>query len=497
MIAIVVVLLILIYSTIPVIKWYQKRAATIRTINKIPGIKAYPLIGTTYPIFGVHRKDVFKVIDKILTKYPYIIRSWIGSRPEINIRKAEYIEKIISTTKNMEKPFAYKYVKQWLGEGLITGHGAHWFNHRKIITPTFHFSILEGFCEIFSEKSKILVKQLSCHADSGAIVNIHEYVTRAALDIISESAMGIQLNCQTQHENDYVKAVYEVSELVMHRAMRPYLANDIIYRNTSNGKRFQKCLNTLHKTTMEIILNRKAVREENKRKGITSEKRLAFLDLLLDINEKQNLLSDVDIREEVDTFMFAGHDTTAAAISWTLYLLGLHSNIQEQVFEELEYIFNESDRPLALTDLNEMKYLERVIKESMRLYTPVPFIGRILSEDVHLDQYTIPKGTTVRFGIYYLHRDPRHFPDPEKFDPDRFLPENTVSRHPYAYLPFSGGSRNCIGQKFAMYEVKSMLSSIVRNYKIVSVESRDEIDLVSEFILRTYNGINVKLERRM
>lgn len=143
-----------------------------------------------------------------------------------------------------------------------------------------------------------------------------------------------------------------------------------------------------------------------------------------------------------------------------------------------------------------MKHLERVIKESMRLYPPVPFIGRILSEDVQLDQYTLPKGTAIKLAIYYLHRDTRFFPEPETFDPSRFLPENTVSRHPYAYLPFSAGPRNCVGQKFAMYEEKSVLSSVIRNYKITSIEKRDEINLISELILRTHHGINVKLERR-
>lgn len=194
--------------------------------------------------------------------------------------------------------------------------------------------------------------------------------------------------------------------------------------------------------------------------------------------------------------LLKGHDTTAAGISWALYVLGLYPDVQQQVFEELEVIFNGSDRPATLEDLNEMKYLERVIKETMRLYPPVPMVGRLMSEDVQLDEYTVPKGTTITIGVYYLHRDPRFYPDPEKFDPDRFLPENTVSRHPYAYLPFSAGPRNCVGQKFAMYEEKSMLSSIVRNYKISSVEQRDEINLIAELILRTQNGINVKLERR-
>jgi len=421
----------------------------------------------------------------------------MGLTPDVHIRKAEYMECIINSTKNMEKPFIYQYLKLWLGEGLLISTGEKWHKHRKIITPTFHFSILENFCEIFAEKSKILVERLSRHTNSDVPINIHKFVTSAALDIISESAMGIQIDCQRQHQNEYVDSINEISELIIHRILRPYLGPDIIYRNTQSGKRFKKCLDILHTFTKQVIANRKALREENKRKGLLPNRRPAFLDLLLDANEKENILSDEDIREEVDTFMFEGHDTTAAGISWTLYILGLYPDVQQKVFEEMEYIFHGSDRAAVLADLNEMKYLERVIKEAMRLYPPVPFIGRKLSEDVQLDQYTIPQGTMITLSIYYLHRDPRFFPDPEKFDPDRFLPENMIGRHPYAYLPFSAGPRNCIGQKFALYEEKSVLSSIIRNFKITSIEKRDEITLISELILRTHNGINVKLEKRV
>lgn len=162
----------------------------------------------------------------------------------------------------------------------------------------------------------------------------------------------------------------------------------------------------------------------------------------------------------------------------------------------MDAIFQGSDRSAALNDLNEMKYLERVIKESLRLYPAVPKVGRILSEDVQLDEYKIPKGCMVGVDIYNLHRDERFFTDPEKFDPDRFLPENTVGRHPFAYMPFSAGSRNCIGQKFAMYEEKSVLSSIFRNYRLKSVDIREDIKVVSEIILRPLSGINVTIEKR-
>lgn len=334
-------------------------------------------------------------------------------------------------------------------------------------------------------------------ANTGETFNIQTFITNAALDIISEAAMGISIDVQSQQKNEYVNSIYEISELILHRFVRPYLHFEFIYKLTATGKRFYHCLEVLHSFTNEVIENRKKTREENKRKGVTVKKRQAFLDLLLDANENKNLLTDQDIREEVDTFMFEGHDTTASGISWTLYLLGCYPDVQEKVFDELNCIFNGTDRPPTLADLNEMKYLERVIKESMRIFPPVPTLGRILSEDVQLDQYLIPKGTAVSIQVYYLHRDERFFPEPEKFDPDRFLPENLEGRNPFAYIPFSAGSRNCIGQKFAMYEEKSVLSSIIRSFKLRSVEKRTDLFLMRELILKSLSGMNVKLERRL
>lgn len=143
-----------------------------------------------------------------------------------------------------------------------------------------------------------------------------------------------------------------------------------------------------------------------------------------------------------------------------------------------------------------MKYLERCIKEGLRLYPAVPKVGRILNDDVQLDEYKVPKGCVIGIQIFFLHRDERFFPDPEKFDPDRFLPENTHGRHPFAYIPFSAGHRNCIGQKFALNEEKSVLSSIFRNYRVTSVDSREDVKIISELILRPHNGINVTIEKR-
>lgn len=175
-----------------------------------------------------------------------------------------------------------------------------------------------------------------------------------------------------------------------------------------------------------------------------------------------------------------------------------------------------------MKELGEMKYVECCIKEALRLYPSVPLIARHLQEDVmigkflqgwevcqkklwkgkyypspsFLDKYLVPAGTTAMIVTYMLHRNPEVFKNPERYDPDRFLPENCVGRHPYSYIPFSAGPRNCIGQKFAILEEKAIISSVLRNYKIEAVDRRENLTLLGELILRPKDGLACRITRR-
>lgn len=490
-------------SFIPFAKWYIRRSKFVSAIDGVPGPPAYPLIGTAYLLFGVARRDIFHVNRRIHAQFPVILRMWLGPMSSVQLKRAEHIEKVLSSSRqHLQKSWGYRFVKQWLGDGLLIANGEKWHRHRKIITPTFHFSILEGFCEIFAEKSTVLVDKLRKHCDGSGPVDVYPFITKAALDIISEAAMGTQINAQDQIENEYVNAVYSAANLIVRRLLRPWLHMEFIYKWSSDGKKFAKALDVLHGYSTNVIRKRREARKTktlNKpddEDNVGRKRRLAFLDLLLETSGRDSSLSDLDIREEVDTFMFEGHDTTTSGITWTLFLLGLHPAIQESVYEEMKAIFGNSDRPATVHDLNEMNYLDRVIKETLRLYPPVPSFGRTLSEDLQVDEYKLPKGCMVIIEAFHLHRDERYFPDPERFDPDRFLPENTVDRHPYAYVPFSAGNRNCIGQKFAVYEEKSILSTIIRNFKWTTVGKREDIDLVVELILRPLDGVKLNLQKR-
>lgn len=315
---------------------------------------------------------------------------------------------------------------------------------------------------------------------------------------------------------------YRIGAIVTNRQSKIWLQPDIIFRMTKLYKEHEKCLSILHGFSNRVIRERKdEIRKIKEKKQIQDnnnnmdtmnnnnivdekeeivigkKKRLAFLDLLIEASQDGTVLSNEDIREEVDTFMFEGHDTTSAAISWTLFLLGCHPEYQDLVYQELYDIFgDDKTRAATMTELMDMKYLECCIKEGLRLYPSVPLIARQIKEDVNLGEYIIPAGTTAMIVTYMLHRNPEIYPKPEQFNPDRFLPQNCYGRHPYAYIPFSAGPRNCIGQKFAILEEKSVIASVLRNYKVEAVDRREDLTLLSELILRPKDGLRLKITKR-
>uniref|UniRef100_A0A2S2NPK6 Cytochrome p450 n=1 Tax=Schizaphis graminum TaxID=13262 RepID=A0A2S2NPK6_SCHGA len=204
-------------------------------------------------------------------------------------------------------------------------------------------------------------------------------------------------------------------------------------------------------------------------------------------------MTDKDIREEVDTFLFEGHDTSSIAITMAIIHLGLDQNIQNLVRDELYEIFGDSDRDATMEDLKAMTNLERVIKETMRLYPSVTGITRTLKEPLRLEKYTIPSKSVMVVVPHLLHRDENIYPNPEKFDPDRFLPDQCNGRHPYAYIPFSAGPRNCIGQKFAMYQMKTVLSTILRYTIVETLGTQKSIVISTQLIMRADYLPSVKI----
>ncbi|XP_017784596.1 PREDICTED: cytochrome P450 4c3-like [Nicrophorus vespilloides] len=413
----------------------------------------------------------------------------------------KFLEHILTSTKILKKSEDYAFFKRWLGEGLLTSTGQKWFRSRKILTPAFHFQILEQFIETFHSKSNILLEKIE--KMNGNSFNIYPFVTSYTLDVICETAMGTNVNAQLNAESAYVKSVRTMGEIVARRSFNIFTQNDFLYFFTKDYRTEKKLVAIIHEYTNSVIAQRKKVLEsqniDTKVNELGRKRRLAFLDLMLQSSVDGQILTDEEIRDEVNTFMFAGHDTTASALTFTMFCLAQNTEIQNKVLEELKLIFrNDEDkyRPIVYKDLQEMKYLEMVIKESLRLFPPVPIIAREVDEDINYDGVTLPPGVPLGMFTYGLHRDQNIFPDPEKFDPERFTAENQSKRNAFSYIPFSAGPRNCIGQRFAMFEIKSTLAMVLRRFQLLPVEDFEMI-LSYEIVLKSKNGVYIKFAERI
>jgi cytochrome P450 len=390
-----------------------------------------------------------------------------------------------------------------------------------MLSPAFHFRILSDFVPIINEQSAVMVNSLSRVANQD--IDIFDFIPYAALDIICETAMGVNIRSQSNPKTSYVKAVMLQSEVVFSRFFNPLMSDWMFYR-TEAGKKHRKSIEMLHTFTLRVI-NEKIeersrpghVRQYDEQGGSTTDnlymsgrKRLAFMDLLVDAYLDQiesstvtsgamNKIDIEGIREEVDTFMFEGFDTTAAAVSWIIFLLGHNQECQQRLYEELEQLLGNSGDSNAHIDqkcLSQFKYLEACVKEGLRLFPSVPMIGRRLTADLQFGPFKVPKNTTSVVYLYGLHRDPNTFPDPDRFLPDRFLGDQLHQRHAFAYLPFSAGQRNCIGQKFAQMETKIMLLYLVRNFHIESTVPLDQVSICIELITRPKSRLGVRFTPR-
>lgn len=228
-----------------------------------------------------------------------------------------------------------------------------------------------------------------------------------------------------------------------------------------------------------------------------SKKRMTFMDTLIYEHLNHPLeFTELNIREEVDTFMFEGHDTTAWGLIWATYLLGLNPECQEKVHEELDSIFgDDKQRDFTFDDLRKLRYTECVVKEAQRLFPSVPLIARRLNEPITILGHELPAGIDAIVCPTLVHMSPIHWKDPLKFKPERFL-HNDQHRHPYSFIPFSAGPRNCIGQKFALLEEKTLLASLFRRFKVTSLVHRDKIRTVTALIIKSSTPIKVKIELR-
>ena len=490
---------LLLYLKIPaaVYTYYRRLKAS----RQLPGWPTHWLWGNVHqisPSFHNHYVELRKLVQNGRYK---VTRRWIGPfSMEIEIFHPEMLKKILKEPKDES---IYRLLRPWLGDGLLVSRGEKWARNRRLLTPAFHYEILKSYVQVYCTCTDVLCNKWKVFAGKKEQVKLFDTVSMLSLDIVLQCACSYKSNCQeltTSHP--YIKGVLDVLELVVGRYLNPLYQIDWIYWLTPAGRRLTKACKLVHDQSERVIRERKSALGldgqsigrgaalDNAKK---QHKYLDFLDILLTAEDEDGKgLTDLEIRDEVDTFMFEGHDTTTSGMCWTLYCLAKHPEHQDKVREEVRNVLMGRDW-LEYDDLKELKYTQWCIKEAMRLYPPVTDVMRVLSQDTEFEGVLVPKGTKAYLKTSAYHRHPDVWENPNVYDPLRFSPSNSEGRDPFAYIPFSAGNRNCIGQNFALNEEKIVVAMIVSNFKLIDVPEQ-EIEYNPIGILKVKGDILVNLE---
>ncbi|XP_022909401.2 cytochrome P450 4d2-like isoform X2 [Onthophagus taurus] len=484
------ILLLIIFS--PLIYWILTFLIYERHLYKFPGPTPWPIIGNALE-FGTTTK-IMTTLARYRKKYNGNFRIYMGYDPMVVIIEPKAAEFFLTNTQ-LDKSRHYKFSYNWLRNGLLVSNGKYWKNRRRILTPAFHFNILKDYVKIFDTVSDVLIEKLKPKVNE--IVDIFPLSKLTSLDIICEAAMGSSVNALKQSGSSYVKSVEEMGKVIIQRIFSALHSIDFIYKFTNTAKNEKKILRVIHNHSESIISTRKKEFASNNVSSKTKKKQ-AFLDLLLTYSMEGENLSERDIQEEVDTFMFAGHDTTATSFAFTLYCLSKNERVQNKIIEELDEIYKDDpNRPTTYQDLQDMKYLDLVLKESLRMFPSVPFHFRQVTEELSFNGITYPKGTTIMIYNLGMHLDENYFKNPHDFYPERFDSENddVKTRGSFSYIPFSAGPRNCIGQRFAILQLKSSVSKVMRHFRLLPCKDH-QLVLANETVMVSHTGTPVHLVAR-
>ncbi|CAB3361808.1 Hypothetical predicted protein [Cloeon dipterum] len=369
---------------------------------RVPGPPALPVLGNSLILTG-GQDEFFRLLKDCAREYGEMFVIWVGLRPFVFVQSAEACQPLLNSSQHIDKSYEYRFLNDWVGTGLITSSGSKWHNRRKLLTPSFHNKVMEDFALTSQTSVNTFIEILG---KQQGVFDVLPFAKLCTLDIICDTVMGHHMDFQRNSNADYVEAIAEISGIMQRRFITPWLKPDSLFNISPLGMKQRKCVKTIHKYVDNIIemrekeLQKRAHMNGNVDIGCeplgskASKHRIALLDLLLEM--RKDGLSDEDIREEANTFMFAGHDTSATAVSWCLYVLGKHPDVQDRILEEVNSVKSETpDGTLNFQATQKLHYLDCCIKEVMRLYPVVPLIARDLHSPLQISEHHFSIGLCV------------------------------------------------------------------------------------------------------
>ncbi|XP_072041243.1 ultra-long-chain fatty acid omega-hydroxylase-like [Amphiura filiformis] len=458
-----------------------------------------PLLDPKVRASGIADTQVDYLVE-LTKRYPFGHYDFFTfMRPQLMCNHPNLIRQILK--RSDPKPIgignaSYNFLLPWLGDGLLLASGKKWFRNRRLLTPAFHFDILKPYIYIYNKEVDILLNKMDVFLLEDQSLEVCKHISLCTLDILLRCAFSQDSNCQMKWKDDpYVEAVRQLSLSIIERVFVPIHTLNFVYKTSKEGVKFFEVCEYVHGVADKVISNRR--KEMATPRNDSKRKYLDFLDILVAARDDEGRgLTDLEIRNEVDTFLFEGHDTTASGLTYMLYCFAKYPEYQQKAQQEIDDIMEARGSDyIQWEDLSKMTYLTLCIKESLRMYPPVAIISRIIEDDVEIDGKVLPAGVQANVSTYGLHHNPEVWVDHMEFKPERFLPENIQKKDPFAFLPFAAGPRNCIGQTFAMNEMKVVIARILRRFDL-TLDPSHEVHFAQELLLKPYNDIKLKLNCR-
>lgn len=474
--------------------------------------------------------DPLNTLRNIAEKYGDLSHFKLGRQHAYLVNNPDYIEKLlIYDHPNFKKGKRLQNAKKLLGEGLVTSEDKQHDAQKKLIHPFFLPKKISDYGHIMTNYTVDVARKWK----DGSIIDIHKEMIDLTFAIICKSMMNYDLD--TKEAKQFIKA-FSIMKDYSNRLQHPigHVLDSIpILPKVAQSRKAEE---TLERIIYRLISDRKKIiKDENisEKSNLKSDNADLLTKLLLiqkanessdfdtnnsNNNNKENniqansysALPDKQIHDHLMTMLVAGHETTANALTWTFYLISQNPDVEKKVHEEIDSLIQnkkgennsrdkdntQSESSITVKDLPKLKYIEKALRESMRLYPPVWSIGRIAKADYHLGEYTIPKDSAIFMSQYVMHRNDRFYKDPELYSPDRWTDDFKRHLPRFAYFPFGGGLRGCIGEPFAWQEGIIILANIMKYWRM-KLLSNQKVKLMTAVTLYPKKGIKMELEARM
>lgn len=427
------------------------------------------------------RRDPLGFLTKIARDYGDIAHFKLGAQDLFLFNHPDYVKDVLVTQAHkFHKGRGLEKARRLLGQGLLTSEDEFHLRQRRLAQPAFHRQRLASYARAMTEHALRLRERWQ--QVSGSARDIHQEMMRLTLAIAGKTLFDADVEGEAKEIGEAITAaLVNLSNLFL----LPF--SDLLEKLPLPGRlRVKKARERLDSTIYRIIQARRAGGED----------RGDLLSMLLEAQDPEGdggRMSDQQLRDECMTLFLAGHETTAVALTWTWYLLSQHPACEARLHAELDAVLR--GRPPAAEDFSQLRYTEMVLAESMRLYPPAWVIGRRAVEPYAIEKYTVRPGDIVLVSPYVLHHDPRYYPDPSLFDPERWTPEARAARPKFAYFPFGAGPRQCMGEGFAWMEGLLVMATLAQQWRLRLVPGHS-VEAQPLITLRPRHGMRMTLEQR-